>query len=439
MTTPANSQGAAAHPRRIGVIGGGYVGTPTAVMLAHFGHLVTLAERDDHRRELLAQGRSPMVEEGLETLLGAVLASGRLSVVASAAHAARDAEVLFVCVATPGDDAGRADLAQFDAAVDEVAGVLAPWAVVVNKSTVPVGTAERVRDRLGRTDVAVVSNPEFLREGAAIRNSFAPDRTVIGAEDDRAAALVAELFAPTGAPVVRCDVRTAELIKYAANAYLSTRLSFVNELTELCDALNADVAALLEGLVHDPRIGVQGVSPGPGWGGPCLPKDAEALVTLAADADVSLRVLSAAVAANDAHAHYVADAVGSLTSQGGTVALLGLTFKANTGDLRDSPALRVAATLLSRGLRVRAYDPVADHDDVALAALTICDSPAAAASDADVVAVLTEWPQFASLDWSALSSVVRRRQIYDARDVVDAAAAREAGFSVTRLGRPSWL
>jgi UDPglucose 6-dehydrogenase len=440
MATVHESEGAAAEPQRVAVIGAGYVGTPTAVQLAHFGHLVTLAEVDDERRELLASGRSPLIEEGLEALLASTLASGRLRIVANAGEAVASARFVFLCVATPTGADGRADLAHVDAAVAQIRDALAPGAVVVTKSTVPVGTAERVERQLARSDVGVVSNPEFLREGSAVRDAFSPDRVVVGGADPAAARAVGDLFAPTGAPVVLTDARTAELVKYASNAFLATKLSFVNSVAQLCEALGADVTDLVEGVGRDPRIGSAFLRPGPGWGGSCLPKDVVALLSIAADAGVALPVLEATVHANALQQDHVVERAARLLGElrGARVAVWGLTFKAHTGDRRDSPALAIAARLRARGADVVAYDPTVSPGDAAadLAGLEVAPSAVAAARGAGLVVVLTEWPEFARPDYDALGAGGTRPVLLDTRGVVDAAAARAAGFALAVLGRP---
>lgn len=422
-------------PASVAVVGAGYVGTPTALVLASFGHRVWLAERDSARRAALASGRSMALEEGLEELLVEQLAAGRLELTERAADAARLASFCFVCVATPTGPDGRADLSDLFSVVDELRSHLAPGAILVTKSTVPPGTAEEIAARLGRPDVAVVSNPEFLREGSAISDTQRPDRTVVGSADEAAARAVAELFAPTGAPVVVTDTRTAELIKYGANAFLATKLSYINSLADLATRLGADVAALSRGLGLDPRIGSSFLRPGPGWGGPCLPKDAAALLAVAEDAGVSLSLVEAAIAANAAHQDAVVRDIAGLAGPQGRVAVLGVSFKAHTRDRRDSPSLAVARQLVAEGLHLVAYDPSVPAGDPELAALGLSSvaSVAEAARGADVIAALTEWPEFADLDWAGLGGLVARRLAYDARGIFDARAARDAGFRVLGL------
>jgi len=429
-----------AHPERIAVIGAGYVGIPTAVTLAHFGHSVIIAERDEFRRESIRSGRSPILEEGLEDVLAAVVKSGQLEVTDDAVKAVAGAKFVFLCVATPMDDDGRANLWFVDSVSREIAHALRDDAIVVNKSTVPVGTMERVTSIIGRSGVRVVSNPEFLREGTALGDSLKPDRIVVGAEDREAAQNVAQLFASTGAPVVVTDATTSELIKYASNAFLATKLSFINTMSRLCDQLGADVADLVRGMGSDHRIGFPFLNPGPGWGGSCLPKDTSALVAIASDAGLSLDVVRAAIESNAAQQRHIVTQVAAMVGgslSGKTVAVLGLTFKANTGDRRDSPALQVAELLLAAGARLQAFDPTVSADDSSsdVANLGVCATLEEAVVGVDVTIVLTEWAMFSSLEWSRLVPTMAQPCIYDARGVVDLEAARAAGATVRSTGR----
>jgi UDPglucose 6-dehydrogenase len=429
-----------AHPERIAVIGAGYVGIPTAVTLAHFGHSVIIAERDEFRRESIRSGRSPILEEGLEDVLAAVVKSGQLEVTDDAVKAVAGAKFVFLCVATPMDDDGRANLWFVDSVSREIAHALRDDAIVVNKSTVPVGTMERVTSIIGRSGVRVVSNPEFLREGTALGDSLKPDRIVVGAEDREAAQNVAQLFASTGAPVVVTDATTSELIKYASNAFLATKLSFINTMSRLCDQLGADVADLVRGMGSDHRIGFPFLNPGPGWGGSCLPKDTSALVAIASDAGLSLDVVRAAIESNAAQQRHIVTQVAAMVGgslSGKTVAVLGLTFKANTGDRRDSPALQVAELLLAAGARLQAFDPTVAADDSSsdVANLGVCATLEEAVVGVDVTIVLTEWAMFSSLEWSRLVPTMAQPCIYDARGVVDLEAARAAGATVRSTGR----
>lgn len=425
--------------RTVAVIGAGYVGLPTAAVLAHFGHQVYLAEREPTRLATLRAGRSPIVEEGLEEMLRAGSAAGRLHFVETAPEAVATADVVFFCVPTPQGDDGAADLSYVLAASREVSSALKPGAIVVNKSTVPVGTARKVEEALGRNDVSVVSNPEFLREGTAVDDSLHPDRIVIGSSNPAAATVVGDLFAGTRAPVVITDTATAETIKYASNAFLATKLSFINAIAGLCEAVGADVRDLTLGLGYDKRIGFEFMSPGPGWGGSCLPKDTAALISIAQDHDYDFALLRGAVDTNEQQIErIVTKVVEAAGRDGATVAIWGLTFKANTDDRRCSPALDIASRLVARGHHVVAYDPTipAGTEAFDLGGITVAASPVAAAAGADVVALLTEWREFRWLDFAEVRDAMASPRIVDARNLLDPAAIRKLGISYVGVGRP---
>ncbi len=426
--------------RTVAVIGAGYVGLPTAAVLAHFGHRVVLAEREPHRFATLQSGRSPIVEEGLEEMLKGGVATRRLTFVADAAVAVADADVIFLCVPTPQGDDGAADLSYVIAAAKEISSSLKAGAIVVDKSTVPVGTARLVEEALGRTDVFVVSNPEFLREGTAVDDSLHPDRIVIGSTHPAAATVVGDLFSATRAPIVITDTATAETIKYASNAFLATKLSFINAIAGLCEAVGADVRDLTLGLGYDKRIGFEFMSPGPGWGGSCLPKDTAALISIAADHDYDFSLLKGAVATNEEQIERVvakiATAAGGL--EGATIGIWGLTFKANTDDRRCSPALDIASRLVQRGAIVQAFDPTIAAGESAgdLAGITTVADPYLAASGASAVALLTEWREFRWLDFTKVRDAMATPSIVDARNLLDPAAIRRLGITYAGIGRP---
>jgi len=444
MTTRTNARGT--RPRTVAVIGAGYVGLPTAATLGHFGHRVTLAERDQPRLAALRSGRMPIVEAGLDELVAGAVAAGNLRFTASAVDAVSGADFVFLCVPTPQGADGSADLSYVEAAAKEIGAHLAPGAIVVNKSTVPVGSATMVEQVIGRPDVRVVSNPEFLREGTAVQDSLHPDRIVVGADDAQAAAKVGELFASTGAPLIISDATTSETIKYASNAFLATKLSFVNALAGLCEEVGADVRDVLLGLGYDKRIGFEFLRPGPGWGGSCLPKDTRALLHTAREAGYDFSLLAGAIASNDQQlARVVAkvEAACGGSVDGVTVAVWGLTFKANTDDRRDSPSLQVAHRLVGLGARVQTFDPTVEavsedqEDAVAedLRGLLLRGDPYGAASGASVVVVLTEWDEFRWLDFARLLGVMAVPSIVDARNLLDPAAVRRMGFTYTGIGR----
>ena len=429
--------------RRVAVIGAGYVGLPSAAVLAHLGHTVVCAENDPVRLAHLVAGRSPILEPGLEDLMAEGAARGSLTFVRSAAEAVEQAEFVFLCVPTPQGDDGSADLSYVTAAAEEIAPHLAPGAIVVNKSTVPVGTVSLVERVTGRDDITVVSNPEFLREGSAVHDSLHPDRLVVGSEDRSAASAVGALFAATGAPLIVTDATTAETIKYASNAFLATKLSFINEVAGLSEAVGADVRDIVLGLGYDKRIGFDFLRPGPGWGGSCLPKDTAALVRMAEEAGYDFALLRGAIAGNEQQgqrvlAKVVAAAGGSV--EGRPIAVWGLTFKAGTDDRRNSPALAVAHRLLGLGAVVRAYDPTVTPTAPApgsdLSGMVLCGDLYEAAQGAAAVVVATEWDEFRWADFAKVGDLMANRAVVDARNLLDPAALRRLGFSYTGIGRP---
>jgi len=454
----------AGQSRSIAVIGAGYVGLPTAATLAHFGHRVTCGDADPARVAILEQGRVPIVEELLEELVQEGQAAGRLKFVVGASAAVAGAEFVFLCVPTPQRDDGSADLSFVESVAAEIRPHLDAGTVIVNKSTVPVGSTLVVERVLGRHDVQVVSNPEFLREGSAVPDSLHPERIVVGADDQAAAARVAELFAGTRAPLLITDAATAETIKYASNAFLATKLSFVNAVAGLCEAVGADVRDVILGLGYDRRIGFEYLRPGPGWGGSCLPKDTLALVHIAEQAGYDFSFLKGAIATNDEQFNRVVDKVrhalapqSSRTSgadsefAGAVIAVWGLTFKAGTDDLRNSPAVEVARRLVADGATVRAFDPtvsvpvgresvevegIGSEETGSLpGSLLAYPDPYAACSGAAVVVVLTEWDEFRWLDFTRVRDVLARPVIVDARNLLDPAQVRRLGFEYVGIGR----
>ncbi len=434
---------------RVAVIGAGYVGLPTAATLAHFGHRVVLAERDPSRLAALRSGRMPIVEVDLDDLVAEGVGAGNLRFTASAAEAVVGATFVFLCVPTPQGDDGAADLSFVEAAAREVGPFLEHGAIVVNKSTVPVGSATLVERVVGRTDIRVVSNPEFLREGNAVRDSLNPDRIVVGADDAQAAATVGSLFASTGAPLIVTDATTSETIKYASNAFLATKLSYVNAVAGLCEEVGADVRDVMLGLGYDKRIGFEFLHPGPGWGGSCLPKDTRALLHIAREAGYDFSLLAGAIASNEKQLARVVAKVETACGgsvDGVTVAVWGLTFKANTDDRRDSPSLEIAHRLVDLGALVQAFDPTvpvaaegADTTPEAgpedLSDLLLRADPYEASTDASVVVVLTEWDDFRWLDFGRVRDLMKAPSIVDARNLLDPAAVRRLGFAYTGIGR----
>ncbi|SDE61155.1 UDP-glucose dehydrogenase family protein [Pseudonocardia oroxyli] len=442
--------------RTIAVVGTGYVGLTTGACLASLGHRVVCADIDEQKVAALSRGEISIREPGLAELVGEGLAAGRLSFVVGAGQALKEletegkpVEVLFLCVPTPMGVGGVADLSAVEAVVEEVRDAMPAGCVVVNKSTVPVGTADRTAQLLERPDVQVASNPEFLREGSAVHDFLNPDRIVVGSNSSPdAAERVAALYARLGAPTVLTDAASAEMIKYAANCFLAMKLSYVNALAELCERVDADVADVTEGMGYDRRIGQAFLSPGPGWGGSCLPKDTHALLQVADSADFEFRLVRASIDTNTRQFRRMVDKVrlavtgsrnGSLSRV--RLALFGLTFKAGTDDLRDSPALGVAALLRQAGAELVGYDPGL-VDSPAVAGLdprlvTVADDPYQAAEGAQAVVVLTEWPEFRSLDWSRVAAAADGATVVDTRNLLDPAVVRRAGLTWTGVGRPT--
>ncbi|ONI71045.1 UDP-glucose 6-dehydrogenase [Actinosynnema sp. ALI-1.44] len=424
----------------VAVVGAGYVGLTTAVCLASLGHRVVCADVDAAKVSALGRGEATIQEPGLAELLGAGRASGRLRFVLGASTAVSEAEVVFLCVPTPMAPDGSAELAVLESVVRELRGVLLPGTVVVNKSTVPVGTAVHVGEILGRTDVAVVSNPEFLREGSAIRDFLRPDRIVIGSADRLAGERVAALYERLSGPVLLTDTASAEMVKYASNCYLATRLSYVNAIAELCERLGANVGDVTRGMGYDQRIGKSFLRPGPGWGGSCLPKDTRALLRSAEAAGGEFPLLRAAIDTNVRQRELVLDkvrqAVGGRLA-GVRVGLLGLTFKAGTDDLRDSPALAIAEQMAAEGADLLGYDPSV-HAPVPGTTdwVRVMETPYRAADGAAAIMLLTDWPEFRHLDWKRIAGLLDGRAVIDTRNHLDPRVLRRAGLSCRRLGQP---
>lgn len=427
--------------RRIAVVGTGYVGLTTGACLASLGHRVVCADVDAGKVERLSRGEVDILEPRLAELVAEGLASGRLSFVLGASAAVADAEVVFLCVPTPMGVGGIADLHAVESVVDETRDLLPSGTVIVNKSTVPVGTSIRTAELLRRDDVAVVSNPEFLREGSAVHDFLNPDRIVVGCDQQDAAERVAALYARLGAPTVLTDAASAEMVKYAANCFLAMKLSYVNAVAELCERLGANITDVTEGMGYDKRIGQAFLNPGPGWGGSCLPKDTHAMLQVADAADFEFRLLRATIDTNERQRQRMVEKVRLAVTgkRGGSLShvrlgLLGLTFKAGTDDLRDSPALAVAALLRQAGAELVGYDPaLAGGTD--LGPVSVVDDPYQAAKDVDALVVLTEWPEFRSLDWARLAETVRQPVVVDTRNLLDPDVIRRAGLTCTSLGR----
>jgi UDPglucose 6-dehydrogenase len=430
----------------LSVIGLGYLGATHAVCMADLGYDVVGLDVDAARVEALTSGKVPFFEPGLDELLAKVLPTGRLRFTTSYDEIADVADVHFLCVGTPqrkGEYA--ADVSYVDAAVESLAARLHRPCVVVGKSTVPVGTAERVAERFAGLDVELVWNPEFLREGWAIEDTLHPDRLVFGVTSERGETAMREVFAPiidSGVPVVVTDLATAQLVKTAANAFLATKISFINAMAEVCEVVHADVKKLSEALSYDERIGGRFLHAGLGFGGGCLPKDIRAFMARAGElgVDQALTFLTEVDAINQRRRARMVDLTRELLDDslsGRRIGVLGAAFKPHSDDIRDSPALDVATRLHRAGAQVTVYDPAAlTNARRDYPALDYAESAVAAAADADAVLHLTEWPEFVQMDPAALGDVVRRRNVVDGRNALDAARWRAAGWHYRALGRP---
>jgi UDPglucose 6-dehydrogenase len=422
----------------ITIIGTGYVGLSTGACLSHLGHSVTCLDVDSHKIEQLQQGKIPIVEEGLSGLVVAGLQKKTLSFTTSKQDALSNADVVFLCLPTPQGEDGSADLSHVRGSIEEIRGLLKPHSVLVNKSTVPVGTADEIRTLLQRDDVAVVSNPEFLRQGTAVQDFLHPSRVVIGGNDPDAIEIVASLYEKVDAPVLRMKTESAEALKYAANAFLATKLTFINAMADICEAVGADIFDVATGIGMDPRIGADMLQAGPGWGGSCFPKDTRALVSIAAQGGYDFALLRGVIETNDQHYQRIAEKViaecgGSV--QGKVVAAWGLTFKANTDDLRDSPAIKILSLLKDHGAHIHAYDPTAQKPYDAFPWIKIGTSARDVCEGADVLAVLTEWSEFAAIDPVEVAPLLKYSRVVDGRNALNREKWLDAGFTYRGVGR----
>lgn len=423
--------------RRIVVVGTGYVGLTTGACLASLGHHVICTDVDADKVRGLSGGEVGILEPGLRDMVAEGVAAGRLEFVVGSAQAVEDAEVVFLCVPTPMSAGGHADLSAVDAVTVEVRERLKPECVLVTKSTVPVGTSARLVELVGRDDVPVVSNPEFLREGSAVHDFLHPDRIVVGSDSQDAAERVAALYARLGAPTVLTDAASAEMVKYAANCFLATKLSYVNAISELCERLGANIDDVTEGMGFDRRIGQSFLRPGPGWGGSCLPKDTKAMLRVAETVDFDFDLLTAAISSNERQQARMVDKITEVCGgsvDGVRLGLFGLVFKAGTDDLRDSPALAVANLLARRGAELVAYDPGLRGDEE-IDGVTLQPDPYQVAKGAAGLVLLTDWPEFRGLDWARLSTLLEVPVVVDTRNHLDPDVLRRAGMAWRGVGR----
>lgn len=426
---------------KISVIGAGQVGLTTAACFASLGHDVVCADIDVARIRGLRKGEVPFLEVGLPELVAEGLRDSRLQFVTSAREAAEQAEFTFLSVPTPRGGDGGADLTIVEAVLAEIATALAPGSIVVNKSTAPVGTVAHIgtllADAGAPADVGVASNPEFLRGGTAVQDFLHPSRVVIGADDPDVAERVQSLYAGVDAPVVVTDSASAELIKYASNSFLATKLSFVNAIANVCDEVGADIKDVTLGMGYDPRIGFEYMEPGPGWGGSCLPKDVAALVKTAEEAGYDLGFLRTVIAVNDEQRERIVEKIsaacdGSL--EGKRIAIWGLTAKADTDQLHDSASVDIAKRLMARGATVSAFDPVVGESGAALG-LDLSTDVYECCADAHAIAVLTGWEVFRALDFDRVKDAMATPTIVDARNILDPDALRARGFTYAGIGR----
>jgi UDPglucose 6-dehydrogenase len=433
---------------RVAMIGAGYVGLVSGACFADFGHTVTCVDKDAGKIAALHAGRMPIFEPGLAELVAGNVREGRLFFTTQLADAVEDADAVFIAVGTPSRPAdGLADLTYVYQAAREIARSLRGYAVLVTKSTVPVGTGDEIQriiaDIRPDADISVVSNPEFLREGAAIQDFMEPDRVVIGTDDERAREVMHELYRPLaekGTPIVFTARRGAELIKYAANAFLATKITFINEIADLCEQANADVEEVAHGIGLDHRIGPKFLNAGPGYGGSCFPKDLLALLKAGLDFGVPIRSIETIISINDqrkrAMARKVIAACGG-SIRGRTIAVLGLTFKADTDDMRESPAVSIITAMQDAGANVRAYDPQGmAHARSILPTVDYAQDPYACAEGADALVVMTEWKEFRTLDLDRVKSLLQRPIVVDLRNIYRPESMAGQGFTYVSVGRP---
>lgn len=432
---------------KIGMIGAGYVGLVSGACFSEFGVDVVCVDKDSARIEELSAGHCPIYEPGLENLIAANAAAGRLRFTTDLVDAVAGADAVFIAVGTPsrrGD--GHADLTYVFAAAKEIAEALDDYSVIVTKSTVPVGTGREVKRIIHETrpeaSFDVASNPEFLREGSAIGDFMRPDRVVIGTETKRAADVLSELYRPLfllETPIINTELETAELIKYAANSFLATKITFINEFASLCEKVGADIQDVARGIGLDGRIGSKFLHAGPGYGGSCFPKDTLALVKTARDVGAPIRIVETVVDINEARKTAMADKVieacdGSVTDK--TIAVLGLTFKPNTDDLRDSPSLAIITALQKAGAAIRAYDPQGMEEAATLLGnVTFCDGPYETMEGADALVIVTEWNAFRALDLNRVKTLLSHPVLVDLRNIYNPREMQQAGFVYRSVGR----
>lgn len=432
----------------ITIIGTGYVGLVTGACFSEFGVFVTCVDKDRNKIESLQKGIAPFYEPGLEDLIKKNINQGRLNFTTDIANGVRDSLVIFIAVGTPPRGDGSADLKYVEDVAREIASYIKNYAVIVTKSTVPIGTGEKIKKIISENlkeeiDFAIVSNPEFLRQGSAIEDFMRPNRVVIGTKNPQAIAIMKDLYRPLyliETPFLITDIETAELIKYASNSFLATKISFINELAILCEKVGADVNVVAKGMGLDGRIGSKFLHAGPGYGGSCLPKDTQALLNIASEHNLNLEILSAVIRANKNQLQWVTEKIKNALQdvKGQTIAILGLSFKPNTDDLRGTPSIPIIEELLKSGSLVRAYDPAAMNNAKKIVPeTTFCKDAYEACDGADALIIITEWNQFRNLDLKRLFNLLKQPYFFDLRNIYDPQKMKTLGFKYYSIGRHS--
>ena len=420
------------------IVGTGYVGLSTGVGLSELGHSVTCADIDAKKIDMLGTGKSPIAEAGMDVGIKRNVAARRLSFTTDVLGAVSNASIVFLCLPTPQGDDGSADLSYIETVAKQIGKHLLPGTVVVNKSTVPVGSSMLVAQWLNRDDVFVVSNPEFLRQGTALHDFLHPNRIVVGGNNAEAVEKVANLYTNVDAPILRMNAASAESLKYAANSFLATKLTFVNAIADICELVGADIFDVVQGLGMDPRIGSEFLKPGPGWGGSCFPKDTRALVKIAEGNGYDFALLRGVIQTNDEQYERIALKLVEVCGgsvKGKIIASWGLTFKAHTDDLRDSPAIAILTLLHEMGAVIRAYEPSATGAYAAFPWIQLFGNALEVCRDADALAVLTEWPEFSLIDAISIAAVMKSLAVVDGRNILDSKVWKSVGFAYRGVGR----
>ena len=423
---------------KIAIVGTGYVGLTTGACLASLGHEVVCADIDAEKVAQLSKGKVTIFEDGLQELVTKGLKTGNLSFVVGAVKAVIDSEYVFLCLPTPESSDGSADISIIETVAKEIADSLSRASIIVNKSTLPVGSVRVVENCIQRKDVSVVSNPEFLREGSAVQDFLKPDRVVIGSDDKSAAEKVAQLYSPICKNILITDPASAETIKYAANAFLAARLSFVNALASVCEVVGANIIDVVNGLGSDSRIGTQFLQPGPGWGGSCFPKDTKALLKIAQDNGYDFELLAGVISANESQFDRIANRIAveaKAASEKPVVAIWGLAFKSGTDDLRESPSLKIINRLISKNISIQAYDPTQVGVENKNLHIKNFDNALSACKKAHVLAVFTEWKEFARIEPKLVAEQMSNLSVFDGRNMLNKNSWLAAGFNYKGVGQ----